>query len=298
MSGISWIKITTDIFDDEKILLIESLPEHDSIIVIWFKLLAFAGKSNNNGVFMLNNKIPYTEEMLSTILRRPLNTIKLALDTFESFGMIERVSDVITIPNWEKHQNTETLDKIREQTRLRVQKYRAKQIEEVQISSSDNECNEICNATVTLRNDREREEEEEREEDIERENLNTLASEKSSNPRDNYSKIVFELWRNNGLPGSKDIISFQNKEFRLALQFINGIHSDDVIQACKNYISVLKLNGFYNWKYTFDKFATKIQNFLPDYFVIENYKDKGKSGTKPAIKSDSEGKDDYKKYFK
>ena len=38
-SDVKWIKITTDIFDDEKILLIESLPEADSIIVIWFKLL-------------------------------------------------------------------------------------------------------------------------------------------------------------------------------------------------------------------------------------------------------------------
>ena len=39
MADIKWIKITTDIFDDEKILLIESLPEADSIIVIWFNLL-------------------------------------------------------------------------------------------------------------------------------------------------------------------------------------------------------------------------------------------------------------------
>ena len=34
-SDVKWIKITTDIFDDEKILLIESLPESDAIIVIW-----------------------------------------------------------------------------------------------------------------------------------------------------------------------------------------------------------------------------------------------------------------------
>ncbi|NQN39323.1 hypothetical protein HPA20_10690, partial [Streptococcus suis] len=33
-SEIKWIKIVTDIFDDEKILLIESLPEADTIIVI------------------------------------------------------------------------------------------------------------------------------------------------------------------------------------------------------------------------------------------------------------------------
>ena len=41
-SEIKWIKIVTDIFDDEKILLIESLPEADTIIVVWFKLLTLA----------------------------------------------------------------------------------------------------------------------------------------------------------------------------------------------------------------------------------------------------------------
>ena len=50
MAEVKWIKITTDIFDDEKILLIESLPDSDSIIVIWFKLLCLAGKMNNSGV--------------------------------------------------------------------------------------------------------------------------------------------------------------------------------------------------------------------------------------------------------
>lgn len=60
MSDVKWIKITTDIFDDEKILLIESMPDADSIIVIWFKLLCLAGKMNNSGVFTLNDSLPYT----------------------------------------------------------------------------------------------------------------------------------------------------------------------------------------------------------------------------------------------
>ena len=50
MAEVKWIKITTDVFDDEKILLIESMPSADSIITIWFKLLILAGKQNNNGV--------------------------------------------------------------------------------------------------------------------------------------------------------------------------------------------------------------------------------------------------------
>ena len=144
MADIKWIKITTDVFDDEKILLIESLPDADSIIVIWFKLLALAGKQNNNGVFMLNDKMPYTEEMLATIFRRNVNTVRLALETFQSFGMVEVVNNAYTIPNWEKHQNVDGMEKIREQTRERVARHRKKQLA---IG-----CNATCNVTVTQGN--------------------------------------------------------------------------------------------------------------------------------------------------
>lgn len=127
MSDVKWIKIVTDIFDDEKILLIESLPERDSIIVIWFKLLCMAGKQNNGGVFLLNDRIAYTDEMLATIFRRPLNTVRLALQTFEQFGMIEIVNNTITIPNWEKHQSLELIEKNREKNRKKVAAFRERQ---------------------------------------------------------------------------------------------------------------------------------------------------------------------------
>lgn len=110
MADVKWIKITTDIFDDEKILLIENLPEADSIIVLWFKLLCLAGKQNNSGVFMMNDKLAYTDEMLATIFRRNVNTVRLALATFEQFGMIEMIDKVITIPKWEKHQSLDKLE--------------------------------------------------------------------------------------------------------------------------------------------------------------------------------------------
>lgn len=121
MAEVKWIKITTDIFDDEKVLMIETLPSADSIIVIWFKLLTFAGKQNNDGVFIMNNRIAYTDEMLASIFRRDVNTIKLALSTFVNFGMIDIIDDVITIPNWNKHQ---TLDAY-EQKKLRDRRYQA-----------------------------------------------------------------------------------------------------------------------------------------------------------------------------
>lgn len=126
-SDVKWIKITTSVFDDEKILLIESLPEADSIIVIWFKLLCLAGKQNNSGVFMMNDSIPYTDKMLATIFRRKETTVQLALQTFEQFGMIELIDGVVTIPNWGKHQNLDQLEHKKQYMKNYMREYREKQ---------------------------------------------------------------------------------------------------------------------------------------------------------------------------
>ena len=126
-SGVKWIKITTDIFDDEKILMIESMPSADSIIVIWLKLLTFAGKQNNEGVFLMSNRIAYTEEMLASIFRRDVNLVRLALKTFEQFGMIEIIDNVVTIPNWNKHQSLDAYEKKKERDRLYQAERRANQ---------------------------------------------------------------------------------------------------------------------------------------------------------------------------
>ncbi len=125
MSEVKWIKLSTHMFEDEKIRLIEHMPEADTILIIWVKLLAQAGKTNATGFIYLNENIPYTDEMLATIFNRPIATVRLALRTFETFGMIEITDDhFISIANWDKHQNLAGLEKIREQTRKRVAKHR------------------------------------------------------------------------------------------------------------------------------------------------------------------------------
>ena len=141
MADVKWIKITTDIFDDEKILLIESLPDAYAIITVWFKLLCLAGKQNNSGVFMLG-QMPYTDNMLATIFRMKESTVTMALQTFKQFGMVEIIDGVITIPNWEKHQSLDKFEMAREKTRERVAKHREKQ-------KLLAECNVTGNVTVT-----------------------------------------------------------------------------------------------------------------------------------------------------
>ena len=166
MSEVKWIKILTDIFDDDAIQIIESMPDGDSLLIIWFKLLAKAGKINNGGLVYFKENIPYTEEMLATVFNKPISTIRLALQTFIQVGFIELTdTKQILIRNWEKHQNTEKLEEIRRQTNARVQRHRERQKQKLL------SCNALHSVTVTeqsaLRNGELTHLEEDKEEDIE-----------------------------------------------------------------------------------------------------------------------------------
>lgn len=171
MAEIQWIKLKVGMFDDSKIKYIEALPERDTIITIWVKLLTLAGKYNEHGYIMLSENLPYNEEMLANEFNRPLNSVRLALQTFEKLGMIEQTQGVIKISNWEKHQNVEGMDKIRLQTRERVRKHR----EQKRL--------ETCNDDVTLRNATEKNREEENREDKEEEKKEQIP----------YKKIIEHL---------------------------------------------------------------------------------------------------------
>ena len=207
MAEVKWIKIVTDIFDDEKMLLIDGLPEHDAIIVIWFKLLCLAGKQNNGGVFMISDKIAYTDEMLATIFHRPLNTVRLALKTFEKYGMIELIDDTITIPNWSKHQALDSYEKRKENDRLRQARKRELAKALIAEKSSD------CHVTVAdaSRDVTQVESEEDTERDIERDSEedgeNTLTAPQAECPfakiRDLYHSICISYPTIKAIDGSR-----------------------------------------------------------------------------------------------
>ncbi|MHA5102287.1 phage replisome organizer N-terminal domain-containing protein [Oenococcus oeni] len=127
MAEIHWIKLKTTMFDDEKIRLIQSVPESDSILIIWIRLLVLAGKTNDDGLIYIQRNMPYTDEMLATLFNKPLNVVRLAITTLNKFNMIDIGQDgVIAITNWEKHQNIDGMEKVREQNRIRKQRQRKK----------------------------------------------------------------------------------------------------------------------------------------------------------------------------
>lgn len=130
MADVRWIKITVDMFDNRKIKHLRRLPNGDSIVLIWVMLLTLAGRCNAGGMVFLTENIPYTPSMLADELGFDEATITLALKSFEALGMVSTNEDsFLRVDGWEKHQNIEGMEKIKESKRLAQAKWRAKKKE-------------------------------------------------------------------------------------------------------------------------------------------------------------------------
>jgi predicted phage replisome organizer len=114
-------------FDNRKVKHLRKLPDGNNIVLIWVMLLTMAGRCNSGGMIFLTENIPYTPKMLADELDFEENTVILALQALEKLNMIVTENGFFTIAGWEEYQNIEGMDKIREQSRLRKQRQRAKQ---------------------------------------------------------------------------------------------------------------------------------------------------------------------------
>lgn len=185
MADVKWIKLSTSMFEDEKIRLIESLPDADTLLIIWIKLLSQAGRTNANGYIFLSENIPFTEEMLSTLFNRPIATVRLALQTFKQFGMIDVTDDqYICISNWEKHQNIDGLERVKQLNAERNKKYRERKKQQQLALENKGEESDAC---VTSRDDT----------DIEDKELD-IDKEKDKKKQEKTSRHKFETYDTNG----------------------------------------------------------------------------------------------------
>lgn len=145
MAEVEWIKLTVDMFDNRKIKQLRCLPEGNNIVLIWVMLLTLAGRCNAGGMIFLTENIPYTAKMLAEELKFEENTVRLALEALERFGMIQ-TDCFLSITNWDEYQNVEGMERIRDQTSKRVARYRERQ------KAITDGCNVTSNVTVTQSN--------------------------------------------------------------------------------------------------------------------------------------------------
>lgn len=257
-SDVKWIKICSDIFDDEKIMLIENLPSADSIIVIWFKLLCLAGKNNNSGVFILNDKIAYTDEMLATVFRRDINTVRLALKTFENYGMIEIVSGVYTIPNWGKYQNLDKIEQKSQYMRNYMQEYRKKQKDKIECKTNSKLYGKInskanVSSAEVYNKELDKKELDNKEKEIEEEN--DLIVSKDTIRQTDVQRIIDE-WNTLEEFGITPVKRMTPKREQAVKARIRQNHIDDILEAIENirHSSFLQGQNKNGWMVTFDWF--------------------------------------------
>ena len=177
MANITWIKMKVGMFDGISFKRIKRAKiggklSRDKLTAIWFELMDFAGKCNDNGTMS-------DIDDLSIMIDRDVKELKPCLDYFISEKMIEVSSDgTYSIVNWSTYQNTEEMSKIKEQNRLRKQKQRDKQKNTTDVSTNvstdvSQETERDCHGDVTVMSrdchgtEEEREKEREEEKEIE-----------------------------------------------------------------------------------------------------------------------------------
>lgn len=265
MADVKWIKIATDIFNDEKILLIESLPEADTIITIWFKLLCLAGRQNNSGIFIMNDKIPYTDKMLATIFRRKEASVQMALKTFQEFEMIEIVDNVITIPNWDKYQKLDAYEAKKEYDRQYQAKKRLEQKEKLLVVN-----NRTTDSTMVGILDKE----EDKDKEVLKENIIKEKNQPFSPKIPKELQELFDFWNSKGIVVHRTI---NEKMVQLLKKALDLYGQAQIKQAIENYSIVLNDSTYYfmtRWTIgDFVKQTNALPDFLPEGIKWINYQE-------------------------
>ncbi len=127
MVQVQWLKVYTDIFDNEKMKKLLRNRDGDTYFRVWIQLLTLAAKSNQHGAILLGENIPMSKEDLAKVMHKTLNKLDKIIQDLHKLDMIIVEKDTICIKNWDMYQSADELEKLRESNRRRQQKYRDKQ---------------------------------------------------------------------------------------------------------------------------------------------------------------------------
>lgn len=138
MVQVQWLKVYTDIFDNEKMKKLLRNRDGDTYFRVWIQLLTLAAKSNQHGAILLGENIPMSKEDLAKVMNKTLNKLNKIIQDLHKLDMIIVEKDTICIKNWDMYQSADELEKLRESNRRRQQKYREKQKDSNVIVTSSN----------------------------------------------------------------------------------------------------------------------------------------------------------------
>ena len=156
--ALKWIKLKTDIFTNDKMLLLDTYEDGIYYQMIWLKLLCLAGRKENHGVFMMRDGRGYSVPMLSHILSVDEGTLEDALLVFEELCMINTEDGIIKILGWREHQedyfdesyeDTETSADERKRRQAKERMRRMRERKRSAFNEADSTASESENDSVT-----------------------------------------------------------------------------------------------------------------------------------------------------
>ena len=118
MASLKWVKLSIELFSDERILLLENEPQGERHLLLWFRLLLLAAKLNNGGALILDG-VPLTPRKIASIIKKKPSYVAGGMAVLCQNRLIYEENGLYYIPNWDKHQSEDRLEKIREQDRIR-----------------------------------------------------------------------------------------------------------------------------------------------------------------------------------
>lgn len=100
------IKLRTDMYEDTKFKIIDTMPERDTINYIWTRILTLCGKVNDaEGRLYVTKNVPYTIEILAIEFNRTKEQVANAMNIFIDLNMVCRdENSIFKVCNWNKYQ--------------------------------------------------------------------------------------------------------------------------------------------------------------------------------------------------
>ena len=123
MGELRWIKVATDLFENRKIRYLLRQPDGEKMVLMWIRLLCFAGRINDRGRVYFTEELPLDAATLADDAGCPQPFAARVLDELARLSMTDTDGGVLHIRNWGEFQEAENLEQIRKNRARRNARY-------------------------------------------------------------------------------------------------------------------------------------------------------------------------------
>ena len=149
MKRYSWIKLSTDFFDDPKVLRLQTYPEKDFLLIFWIRIVLLSLR-RNDGILLIDDTLPYSVSDFVAMFRKDENVIRMALSIFEKLNMIfvksSEMGEIIGIQEFTGFTDVEGLEDARKKNREKQAAFRARQKEALKALGPNSKKDETTNS--------------------------------------------------------------------------------------------------------------------------------------------------------